>query len=71
MKKSGTDLFVELVHNALSPLEVEVFALERPIDVGKLDAHLAHQEPVVLIGPVNPRTPIIPNLAEKEMYWMR
>lgn len=67
MKKFGTDLFVEFVHNALSPLEVQIFAFERPVDVSQLDAHLTHQEPVVFIGPVNPRTPIITNLGEGDV----
>ena len=66
VKKFGTDLLVELVHNALGPLEVQVFAFEGPVDVGQLDAHLAHQEPVVLVGPVDARTPIITNLRGRE-----
>lgn len=38
-----THLLIELVDNALCPLQMQVLALQRPIDVSQFNAHLAHQ----------------------------
>ena len=46
-------LFVELVHDAFRPLEVEVATFGGPVDVCQLNADLAHEQPVILVGPVN------------------
>ena len=57
-----THLFVELVDDALGPLEVQVLAFQGPVDVGQFDAHLTHQQPVVLIGPVDAGRLLVPHL---------
>lgn len=36
-------LLIELVDNALRPLQMQVLVLQRPVDVSQFDAHLAHQ----------------------------
>lgn len=36
-------LLIELVNNALRPLQVQVLALQRAVDVCKFNAHLADQ----------------------------
>lgn len=46
-------LLIELIDDALGPLKVQVTDFGRPVDVCQLDTHLAHQQSVVLIGPVN------------------
>lgn len=61
-KFSPTNLLIKLVHDALRPLQVQVFVLQRPVDVGELDAHLTHKQPVVLIGPVDARGRIVAHL---------
>lgn len=55
-------MFVELVDDALRPAQVQLFALERSIDVSQLDAHLANQQTVVLVCPVNARHALVANL---------
>lgn len=49
-------LLVKFIDDALCPLEVQVSDLGGSIDICQLDTHLAHQESVVLVGPVNSRT---------------
>lgn len=46
-------LFIKLIDNAFCPLQMQVLALCRPIDVSQFDAHLTNQQTVVLVGPVN------------------
>lgn len=46
-------LFIKLIDDAFCPLQMQVFAFCRPIDVSQLDAHLTNQQAVVLVGPVN------------------
>ena len=51
--KKGQYLLVELVDDAIGPLQVQLFTLQWTIDICQLDAHLAHQETVVFIGPID------------------
>lgn len=46
-------LLIKLVDYAFCPLEVNVPALGWPVDICKLNAHLADQQPIVLISPIN------------------
>lgn len=46
-------LLIKLVDDALRPLKVKIFVLQWPINISQLDAHLADQKPVILIGPVD------------------
>lgn len=55
-------MFIELVDDTLCPAQVQLFALERSVDVSQLDAHLAHQQTVVLIGPVDARHALVADL---------
>lgn len=57
-------LLIKLVDDAFSPLQVQVFAFCRPVDVSQFDAHLTDQQAVVLVGPVNPN--IIVHLGERK-----
>lgn len=61
-----TNLLVELVDYALCPLQMQVFALQRPVDVGELNAHLTHQQPVVLVGPVDTRGRVVAHLPSQQ-----
>lgn len=61
-----TNLLVELVDYALCPLQMQVFALQRPVDVGELNAHLTHQQPVVLVGPVDTRGRVVAHLPSRQ-----
>lgn len=58
-------LFIKLIDDALCPLEVQVPDLSGSIDICQLDAHLAHQKSVVLVGPINPWTVDIIHLKER------
>jgi len=46
-------LLIELIDDAFCPFEVQVAGFRRPVDVCQLNADLAHQQAVVLIGPVD------------------
>lgn len=46
-------LLIKLINDALCPLEVQVTDFGRSIDICQLDTHLAHQQSVILIGPIN------------------
>lgn len=61
-------LFIELIDNAFCPLQVQVFAFGRPVDVCQFDAHLTNQQAVVLVGPVNPN--IIVHLGDRNKETM-
>lgn len=62
-------LLIELVNNALRPLQVQVLALQRAVDVCKFNAHLADQQPVIFIGPINAVCWIISHLKRVETQW--
>lgn len=62
----STHLFIELIDDAVSPLQMQVLALQRPIDVRQFNAHLADQQPVVLIGPVDTCGWIISHLEDQQ-----
>lgn len=49
-------LLIEFIDDAFCPLQVQVADFGRSIDVCQLDTHLAHQQSVILIGPINSRT---------------
>ena len=53
--KTVTDLFVELFGDAVSPLDVNIMYLARPVNVSQLNAHLHGQQAIRLVGPVNAR----------------
>lgn len=57
-------LLIKLIDDALCPLEVQVSDLGGPVDICQLDAHLAHQKSVVLVGPVDPGTVDIVHLKQ-------
>lgn len=57
-------LFIKLIDDAFCPLQVQVLAFGRPVDVGQFDAHLTDQQAVVLVGPVNSN--IIVHLGDRE-----
>lgn len=61
-------LFIELIDDAFCPLQVQVFAFGRSIDVSQLDAHLTNQQAVVLVGPVNPN--VIVHLGDRNKETM-
>lgn len=61
-------LFIKLIDDAFCPLQMQVFAFCRPIDVSQLDAHLTNQQAVVLIGPVNSN--IIVHLGDRKKETM-
>lgn len=69
-------LFIELVDDPLCPLQVQFLTLQRSIDISQFDAHLAHQQSVIFVGPINPRHSFITHLercAQKgvvEMQWI-
>lgn len=46
-------LLIKLIDNALCPLKMKIFVLQWPVNISKLDTHLADQKPVILVGPVN------------------
>ena len=53
-KRSRTsNLFVELLGDAVGPLEVEVFGLARPVNVGHLDDHVDGHQTVSFRRPVD------------------
>lgn len=60
-------LFIELIDDALCPLQMQILALQRPVDVGKLNAHLADEQPVILIGPVDTCRWIIAHLQDQQI----
>lgn len=62
-----THLFIELVDNALCPLQMQVLALQRPIDVSQFNAHLADQQPVILVGPINTCRWIVTHLRDQQI----
>lgn len=63
-QRALTYLFIELVDDALCPLQMQLLALQRPIDVGQFDTHLTHQQPVILVGPVDTSGRVIAHLWE-------
>lgn len=46
-------LLIKLIDDAFRPLKMEVTDFGWSIDICQLDTHLAHQESVVLVGPVD------------------
>ncbi len=58
-------LLIKLIDDALCPLEVQVTDFGRSIDICQFDTHLANQQSVVLIGPVNSWTVHIVHLSDK------
>lgn len=44
-----THLLIELIDDSLCPLQMQVLAFQRSIDVSQFNAHLAHQQPVILV----------------------
>lgn len=46
-------LFIKFIDDPFRPLQVQVTNFGRTIDVCQLNTHLAHEHPVVLIGPIN------------------
>lgn len=46
-------LLIKLIDNAFCPLEVQIASFGGPVDVCQLNADLAHQQPVILISPVD------------------
>ena len=62
-----TYLFVELVDDPLCPLQVQVLTLQWSIHISQLDAHLAHQQSIVLVGPVDAREAFIAHLGGARM----
>jgi len=58
-------LFVELVDDPLGPLQVQLLTLQRTVDVCQLDAHLAHQETVILIGPIDAGHALVAHLGTR------
>lgn len=65
-------LLVELVDDALRPLQVQVFALQGAVDVCQLNAHLADQQPVIFIRPINAVCWVISHLERrKTVFYMK
>lgn len=58
-------LFVELIDDSFCPFEVQVTDFGWSIDICQLYAHLAHQQSIVLVGPINSWTVHIVHLFTK------
>ena len=57
-----TYLFIEFIDDPFCPLQVQLLTFQWAVDVSQLDAHLAHQQPIVLIGPIDTRHSFITHL---------
>lgn len=58
-------LFIEFVDDSLRPLQMQLLTLQRPIDISQFDAHLAHQQSIVFIGPVDTGHAVIAHLERR------
>lgn len=58
-------LFVEFIDDPFSPLQVQLLTLQRSVDISELDAHLANQQSVIFVCPVDPRHSFVTHLGTR------